>query len=334
MGRGKQLTQSEKEKIDLLRRVNPDWTHKKIGEAIGRSQQVISKYLADPENHGKGQRSGRPRVTTKTDDRNIVRTAKNGKQTVAQVVSTLKLDCSISTAWRRLVSEPNTRYSKHASKPPLTPAHREARLKFATEFVSLPASEWDKIIWSDEKKWNLDGPDGVRYFWYDLRSEKSIFSKRQQGGGGVMIWAGFSAAGSTEIAFCKGRMNSEAHQRILADYLLPVAVEIAGTDYRFQQDNAAIHRSRSTKAWLDDNGVKVLTWPARSPDLNPIENLWGWMTKRVFANGRQFETVKDLKSAVVECWTEVSDDFRKSLVASMKDRMIQVIQKNGGSIDF
>uniref|UniRef100_A0A914DN91 Uncharacterized protein n=1 Tax=Acrobeloides nanus TaxID=290746 RepID=A0A914DN91_9BILA len=49
------------------------------------------------------------------------------------------------------------------------------------------------VIWSDEKKFNLDGPDGSRYYWHDPRKEKHVFSRRNFGGGNMMVWAAFSS---------------------------------------------------------------------------------------------------------------------------------------------
>jgi hypothetical protein len=47
--------------------------------------------------------------------------------------------------------------------------------------------EWRLVVWSDEKKFNLDGPYGFHYFWHVLRKEQKILSKRALGGGGVTV---------------------------------------------------------------------------------------------------------------------------------------------------
>ncbi len=56
-------------------------------------------------------------------------------------------------------------------------------------------------------------------------------------------------------------------------------------DFFFQQDLTPAHTAKSIKSWLNDHGVGVLDWPANSPDLNPIENLWG-IVKRKMRNKR------------------------------------------------
>ena len=90
MPKAKQLTQPEKDQIDLLRRVNPDWSQSKIAKSLGRSQQVISSYLLSPETHGKGQRTGRPRVkTSKQDARAIVSLATKEKKSCPKIKNDL-----------------------------------------------------------------------------------------------------------------------------------------------------------------------------------------------------------------------------------------------------
>ena len=48
--------------------------------------------------------------------------------------------------------------------------------------------------------------------------------------------------------------------------------------------------------------IKIIDWPAHSPDLNPIVNVWGLLAWRVYANGRVFSTIDELKSSILIEW--------------------------------
>ena len=52
-------------------------------------------------------------------------------------------------------------------------------------------------------------------------------------------------------------------------------------------------------AGLKAKEIKIMEWPARSPDLNPIENLWGILAKEVYQDGRQFDRVSELRDCVM-----------------------------------
>lgn len=97
----------------------------------------------------------------------------------------------------------------------------------------------------------------------------------------------------------------------------------------YQQDNASIHVSADTEGWLRRKKVTTLDWPARSPDLNPMENLWGILVRDVYADCRQFDNVNQLKEAIQKAWDRVPLDQLARLVSSMPNRMIQLIERHG-----
>jgi transposase len=185
---------------------------------------------------------------------------------------------------------------------------------------------WDNVIFSDEKKFNLDGPDGMQYYWHDIRKENETCFSRQQGGGSIMVWGAFSAKGTSQLAILDGRQTAEMYVDTLSEYMLPFAHQNYGLDYIFQQDNASIHTASVTREFFCDMNIEVMSWPALSPDLNPIENLWGLLVRKVYACGRQFLTKNDLKSQISKSWSEIGQSEIKPLIKPMKMRCIGVFK--------
>ena len=149
-----------------------------------------------------------------------------------------------------------------------------------------------------------------------------------------MCWAAFCADGLVDLRFVSNRMKSQEYTDILDPSLLPFMAQNPQKNYELQQDNVPIHKSNHTKQWMSKTGVARLDWPSRSPDLNPIENVWGLMVREVYKNRRQFSTVQELKAAILVAWNSLGSDVIKNLVASMKNRIFQVINRSGQVIDY
>ena len=130
------------------------------------------------------------------------------------------------------------------------------------------------------------------------------------------------AGGKSKLAVLEGKQNAVSYIETLGGFLLPILLTNSLTSMIFQQDNAAIHTAHFTKMWLLLKNIKTMDWPAHSPDLNPIENLWGLLARRVYADGRIFQTTSELKSTILEEWHNFSIDIIHSLIQSMPNRCI------------
>ena len=170
------------------------------------------------------------------------------------------------------------------------------------------------MVFLDEKKFNLDGPDRFAYYWHDIRREEKLFSRRQGGGGSVMVWGAFCFHGKSELAFVGSHMNLTKYCEVLKSYLIPAASSIYRDGYIFQQDNASILVSRETKEWLESKDIQVLPWPAKSPDLRRI------FARVVYQDGRHFSSVGELKEVIVHSWRQISTDIIQNLVDSTPER--------------
>ena len=331
MPKGSALTDHQKGQIDALI-VSKKNSIRSIAKLIGKSDRVVRNYLKDRQNYGKKKRSGRRSSLTSRDKSHIIRLAGDKNISAAKIKAQLNLKQSTTTIWRVINSCDHLKREKRDCKPALKPHHKIARLKWAKDCMTW-SSEWEKIIFSDEKKFNLDDPDGLQYYWRDIRKPKQKCKKRIHGGGSVMVWGAIGSKGKSNLVIINTRMNSNDYTEMLSLHLLPFGKRIAGKNWIYMNDNAAIHCSKHTKSWFTDNQVDVLSWPALSPDLNPIENVWGILSRKVYEGGRQFDDVNSRKNTILVAWEEISVDYIKTLIDSMPNRIYKVILNKGNSID-
>ncbi|GMF36073.1 unnamed protein product [Phytophthora fragariaefolia] len=267
--------------------------------------------------------------------RPVVRKAATGDFSASQIKDLVSSAASLRTVQRVLASVDWLQYAKMDNTLELTAEHKLARREFAMEWLLYSKDVWPRVVFSDEKKWNLDGPDGYQRYWQNLRVPRRQTVRRQNGGGSLMVWGGFSRGGKTEVAILVGKQNSNDYVYTLSEYMLPYVHMHFGLEYIFQQDNASIHTSKRTAEFFEEQEVMVMKWPARSPDLNPIENLWAILSRTVYDNGKkQYSSVSELREAVLAAWESVDQATLATLVDSMPKRLVEVLEKKGGKAHY
>jgi transposase len=218
----------------------------------------------------------------------------------------------------------------------LTAVHIARRLAFAKKYQSWTLEQWRNVLWTDESSFEKGKASRRIHAWRTKDEANNLAcctSTFRSGRFSVMVWGGIMHGKKTDLAvFEQGVRKTAEYYRDLV-YNGPLVRFLETTpDLLLMEDGAPIHRSNAPKFWLRDNNVaKIQDWPAQSPDLNPIENLWSRMmvavTKKVHS-GMGEETFTQV---IQGAWTSLEPDHFNKLIDSMPRRIEAVIKAKGRS---
>ena len=149
-----------------------------------------------------------------------------------------------------------------------------------------------------------------------------------------MVWGGMSLAFRTPLHRVDGTLNGVAYRdQVLGPLVLP-ALQAMGPGATLMDDNAPAHRSRVVQAFLQDEGVERMNWPACSPDLNPIEHLWDALGRGLRANHPPPVNLVQLYEFLDAEWQAIPQRTLRTLVESMRQRCVECINARGGHTRF
>ncbi|GJJ67920.1 putative transposase [Entomortierella parvispora] len=225
-------------------------------------------------------------------------------------------------------------------KPKLEPHQRQARYAFARRHEKWTIDQWKNVMFSDESSISRIGSFGRQYFYSDREHKRSephqVKETKQSGGGKIMVWGCMIYYGLGDLSWIPGKINSDQYLTVLKDYVLR-SRDWFGMDretFIFQQDNASIHTARIIKDYFSEQQLTVLEWPANSPDLNPIENLWAIIKRQLDEFKVRPKNFDELWENVQQIWEKISLEDIQNLYDSLPNRIQQVQKRKGGHSDY
>uniref|UniRef100_A0A915DNF1 Transposase Tc1-like domain-containing protein n=1 Tax=Ditylenchus dipsaci TaxID=166011 RepID=A0A915DNF1_9BILA len=233
-----------------------------------------------PEAKDKWQ--GRPNDCSKIEE--------NPKLTAPEIREELKLDdITVRTVQNRLI-EVGLFGRRPAEKPFISPKNVKERLSFAKEHQNWTVDQWKSVLWSDESKFNMIGSDGKGYV---RRPVNKRFDPK----------------------YTKGTVKL-VEETLWSGLFLVAWTWTSQTDLPAGQRSK--HKAKIITKGLQDNSVDVMQWPAQSPDLNLIENLWYEAERRM--GGHKHKMSDELFKAVKKAWESIPKERLEKLVESMPRR--------------
>ena len=131
-------------------------------------------------------------------------------------------------------------------------------------------------------------------------------------------------------------MTADVYINLLKNKGLPFIKKCAGRGFIFQQDNCSIHVAKKSKKYFEEAKISLLEWPARSPDLNPIENVWE-MISRIVYDGPEIKSKQELRQRISIAKDRVVLEKRDVLCeffSNYHNRLFKLFDKKDAKIDY
>lgn len=306
------------------------------------SMQYALKRYQETGRYTRRPGSGGVRCTSARDDRFIVlEILRNRFLTAVEIRQRLQIARGVNVSERtirRRMEEVNLKARRPARGPELLRQHRVARLQFARDHANWTHEQWARVLFTDECRIALRAPDGRERVWR-RRGERFLPSTTKQTvsfhGGSIMVWGGISSDARTELVVIDNRLTAMRYiEEIIQEHVVPYMGYIGYDQFLLMHDNARPHVAHCVNEYLQNVGIHKLQWPARSPDLNPIEHIWDMLKRSIKSPPNPPQTINELRNAAVAAWENLSQTNVRNIIQSMPDRMQAVIRARGGNTRY
>jgi len=343
MGRGPSLSIEKRAAVTALH--DDGRSIRYIAETLKIPRSTVSDAITRFKRTGCNKdkaRTGRPRVTSKSEDKSLVLMSKmNRKLTAPEIQSRFnqnhEYQISVTTVKNRL-HKAGLWGRVSIKKPLFRRGNKAKRLQWAQNHKDWTIEDWKQVLWTDESKFEIFGQKRRTYV-RRAPSEKMhpdcITPTIKHGGGSVMVWGCFSYTGVGDLHRIKGIFDQKGYHSILSRHCISSGKRLIGHGFIMQQDNDPKHTSKLCSNYLhrkEESGeLKMMIWPPQSPDLNPIEFLWDELDRRV---RKVYPTSQEhLWETLEKEWNEISNSVLEKLVERMPRLVKKVLSTKGGWFD-
>lgn len=284
------------------------------------------------------QKSGRPKKLTLRDQKFCAKQIISGaSKSVTDLTKTLKENHGINVDRRTVAKALNNeglRAGEKKKKPGLSKKNIKARFDWAKQHKDWTVQDWNEVIFSDESKINRFNSDGRSWCWFkdtNQLEDRTVKTTYKHGGGGLMVWGCMTSQGVGYLCRIEGIMDQHLYKTILEEDLMGTMdyYQMDPQDIIFQHDNDPKHKAKSVQNWLSEQEFAVLSWPAQSPDLNPIEHLWADVKRKLNKFNSPPKGINELWERITDVWNNISTQTCQNLIESMPRRIADVIKAKG-----
>jgi transposase len=338
---GKELTANQKGGIIAAKKLKH--TNSEISAIIGCSRSSVRRVWEEYQSKKpKKKRTGRPPILTKSAREQlkilVTQNKKTRRQTLSQIQQTLNTNISIQTIRHELAKE-GVHSCIPRPKPLISEVNKEKRLSWALAHEDWTVEDFKKIVWSDESTYTQFQTSGFRRVMREPSEEfhEDCIAATVGKSVGRMFWGCFSWIGLGPLVPLTDRVTGATHREILATYAVPTVKSHAKKTKKkffFQEDNAPVHTAKIARSFLVSSNIELLPWPAQSPDLSPIENIWSFLENKIRQRDPQPSSVVQLEEYIREEWDAVPVNYYRDLIKSMPRRIQAVIAANGGQTKY
>ena len=339
------MSDFDKGQIIAFRKQNSSLSQ--IAKEINRPKSTIQTFLdryESRDSHENTPSAGRPRLITARTRRRLVRESKKARRLpLRELTNEVAPNASVRTI-KRVLAEEDIRKWRAKKRALLTEDHVAQRLAWAKEHKNWDKADWEGVIFSDEC--SVEKSKDPRGIWvFRTPPEKyhkdCIHGVTKGPGVKLMVWGCIWGCNKGPlIPIFEKSVNRWVYIGVLEDGLVDVHQEVHDTlgDPVFQQDNAKIHTAKDTMAWFEEHNIQVMTWPANSPDMNPIEHVWKRLKERMHKRfpeihktpGGPDRVRRALAEALTDTWREeIEGDFLETLWESMPRRVAALLEAKG-----